>query len=91
MQVVGPFQGTFVYLEPFPCRDLYSDSILSADLASLVARSLSWTLSDDKLSCKISAFFCAIKHCSRVKIFHCAKWHKLSVCMLEFRPTHMVI
>jgi hypothetical protein len=52
-------------------------------IASFVARSLSWTLSDDQLSCKISAFFCAMK-CSRVKTFHCAKWHKLSVYMLGF-------
>ncbi len=52
----GLFKGLFVYLGPFPCRDLYSDSTLSANLASFVARFLSWTLSDDKLSCKISGF-----------------------------------
>jgi hypothetical protein len=59
-------------------------------IASFVARSLSWTLSGDQLSCKISAFFCAIK-CSRVKTFHCAKWHKLSVYMLGFRCKSLLV
>jgi hypothetical protein len=59
-------------------------------IASFVARSLSWTLSDDQLSCKISAFFCAMK-CSRVKTFHCAKWHKLSVYMLGFRCKSLLV
>ncbi len=35
-------------------------------ITSFVARSLSWILSDDQLSCKISAFFCAMK-CSIVQ------------------------
>jgi len=59
-------------------------------IASFVAWSLSWTLSDDQLSCKISAFSCAMK-CSRVKTLHCAKWHKLSVYMLGFTCTSLLV
>jgi hypothetical protein len=47
-------------------------------------------LSDDQLLCKISAFFCAMK-CSRVKTFHFAKWHKLSVYMLGFRCKSLLV
>ncbi len=59
-------------------------------IASFVAGSLSWTLSDDQLSWKNSSFFCAMK-CSRVKTFHSTKWHKLSVYMLGFTCKSLLV
>jgi len=83
----------------FSCHSIFIFSILffleraiayCLLIASFGARSLSWTLSDDQVSCKIAAFFCAMK-CSRVKTFHCAKWHKLSVYMLGFTCKSLLV